>query len=58
MDETSNGNGHKSGTIYVKFGPRPNQEMPIAWAETMLTELASKHAAMFGKLLSEATIGR
>jgi len=50
-------NGHTNGKIYVKFGPRPTQEMPIEWAETILTELAAKHSAMFGNLLREATLG-
>jgi hypothetical protein len=53
MDENGTGNGK----IYVKFGPRDTQEMPIEWAERMLTELAAKHQAQFGRLLTEAATG-
>jgi hypothetical protein len=50
----SEANGHANGKIYVKFGPRPTQEMPIEWAELMLARLAEGHGNLFGKLLSEA----
>lgn len=58
MDETSNGNGHKNGTIYVKFGPRPSQEIPIEWAEELLTLLASEHQKVFSQLLPRVALGR
>lgn len=44
----------ENGKVYVKFGPRDTQEMPLEWAEKMLTALKEKHAAQFGKLLAEA----
>jgi hypothetical protein len=44
-------------TVYVRFGPRPTQVIPIDWAETMLTEWARAHASQFGKALAEAATG-
>jgi hypothetical protein len=42
------------GTVYVKFGPRPNEEVPKEWAEKMLMSLKEHQPAQFGKLLAEA----
>ena len=42
---------------YVRFGPRDNQVMPLEWAEQILTSMAAKHRAQFGKLLQEAALG-
>lgn len=47
MDEAPN------GRVYVKFGPRPNQEMPIEWAEEMLSNWREKQPAQFGKALAD-----
>ena len=58
MDTDSNGNGHRDGTIYVKFGPRPNQEMPLDWAEDLLTILATEHQKVFSQLLPRVALGR
>jgi hypothetical protein len=38
----------------VKFGPGRTQDLPVEWAEIMLTELKNGHAALFGKLLTKA----
>lgn len=54
MDENGTGNGK----IYVSFGPRPTQEVPIEWAEKMLTILKSEHESQFGKLLQRAALGQ
>ena len=51
MDTLEQGDG---GPVYVRFGPRPTQEMPIDWAVKMLTEWREKHPAQFGKALAEA----
>lgn len=40
--------------LYVRFGTRENQEIPLEWAEKMLTELKEKQPKMFGKLLQKA----
>jgi hypothetical protein len=45
-------NGDGNGKIYVKFGPGPAQEMPIEWAEKMLTDWRQRDAARFGKALA------
>lgn len=41
-----------------KFGPEPHQVMPGEWADIMLTELASHHQALFGRLLLAASLSR
>lgn len=41
-----------------KFGPEPHQVMPGEWADIMLTELASKSPAQFGRLLMAASLSR
>ena len=47
----------KTEPVYVRFGPRDNQVMPLEWAEEILTELASGHRAQFGRLLQHAALG-
>jgi hypothetical protein len=44
--------------VRVRFGPRDNQDMPLAWAESMLTQLAETQPDRFGKLLQAAALGR
>ena len=39
--------------VYVRFGPRPTQEMPLEWAEKMLSAWRAKDPARFGKALAE-----
>lgn len=46
--------GEDGGKIYVSFGPAATQEMPLEWAEHMLTELLEKHPPVFRKLIAEA----
>lgn len=43
-----------NGRTYVKFGPHDTDEMPLAWAERMLTELHQSNPSTFGKLLQMA----
>ena len=45
-------NGDGNGKVYVKFGPGDTQEMPIEWAEKMLTDWRRKAPAGFGKALA------
>jgi hypothetical protein len=40
--------------VYVRFGPRPTQEMPLDWAEKMLSAWKEKDPSRFGKALAEA----
>lgn len=56
MSETSAENGHQNGRVYVKFGPGDTQEMPIEWAEIMLTEWRLKNAKQFGNALAAAAV--
>jgi hypothetical protein len=37
----------------VKFGSLSHQEMPIEWAQEMLTKWRERHPAQFGKMLAE-----
>lgn len=41
-----------NGKVYVKFGPRDTQEMPLEWAEKILTEWRAKRPTEFGKYLA------
>lgn len=50
----SDENGHQNGQVYVKFGPGETQEMPIEWAQYMLSIWRQKSAAAFGRALAEA----
>lgn len=58
MDTENGQNGHGNGQVYVKFGPRPTQEIPIEWAEKILTMLKNDHESQFGKLLTKAAISQ
>lgn len=40
----------------VSFGPRPDDTMPLSWAEKMLTALKEKRPKQFGDLLRDAVI--
>lgn len=46
-------NGTREPKVYVRFGPLPNQEIPLEWAEGMLSELFESQRARFGKLLTD-----
>lgn len=54
MEHESNGNGAATGQVYVKFGPKETQEIPLEWAELMLSELFRSNAPTFGRLLQAA----
>ena len=45
-------NGDGNGKVYVKFGPGPTQEMPIEWAERLLSDWRRTDPARFGKALA------
>jgi hypothetical protein len=47
----------KTDKVYVRFGPLDTQEIPIEWAEKMLTAWREKNASQFGKALAEAATG-
>lgn len=54
MDD-SNGGGN--GTFYVSFGPGETQEMPVEWAQQMLTKWREKNPVQFGRTLAEVVTG-
>lgn len=37
--------------IYVKFGPRDDDELPLSWAESLLRILKDEHPAVFGEAM-------
>jgi hypothetical protein len=43
----------ENGQVFVKFGPRPTQEMHLEWAEQMLTLWRERDPKRFGALLAE-----
>lgn len=53
MDELS----PENGKVYVRFGPRPTEEMPREWAEKMLALWKEKQPSQFGKYLAEVITG-
>jgi hypothetical protein len=57
MDESSQENGHQNGKVYVKFGPRPTEEISIEWASGMLTLWKEKKPVEFGRYLAEVVTG-
>lgn len=57
MDVIPAQNGADNGRVYVKFGPHPTDEMPIEWAQIMLTNLKASDPNRFGKLLTQALNG-
>ena len=46
-------NGDGNGRVYVRFGPLDTHEMPIEWAEKLLTDWRDKAPAAFGKALAK-----
>jgi hypothetical protein len=43
--------------VYVSFGPLQTQEMPLEWAEEMLTKWRERSPVPFGKMLAEVVTG-
>ena len=43
--------------VRVKFGPLDDQDMPLSWAEKMLTRMRETNPNGFGKLLAAIVIG-
>jgi len=54
MEQETGQNGTKNGAVYVRFGTHESDEMPLGWAENMLTELKKTNGALFGRLLTQA----
>jgi hypothetical protein len=61
MDEgtpyNSQQNPRQDPKVYVKFGPHPTDEMPLEWAEKVLTAWREKSPAQFGKALAAVVTG-
>jgi len=46
-------NGDGNGRIYVRFGPADTHEMPLEWAEKLLTGWRETAPVAFGKALAK-----
>jgi hypothetical protein len=57
MDDNGNANGGGNATHYVSFGPGETQEMPVEWAQEMLTRWREKYPIQFGRTLAEVVTG-
>lgn len=49
--------GRDPDDVRVKFGARPNQVIPITWAESILTAWAETDPNTFGRYLQLAAVG-
>ena len=47
----------QAADVRVKFGPRPNQTLPLATAEAVLTELRDRFPIQFGEALARDLVG-
>lgn len=54
--EPTEGNG--AAPRVNKFGPEPHQVMPGEWADMILAQLAETNPALFGRLLTAASLSR
>jgi hypothetical protein len=52
MDENTAENDRNGAPVYVRFGPKPNQEVPLPWAEGMLAWIKETHPYVFGGALT------
>jgi hypothetical protein len=49
--------GGGNGTAYVSFGPGETQEIPVEWAQEMLTKWCAKKPVEFGRILAQVATG-
>lgn len=49
-------NGAGNGKVYVRFGSLETQEMPLEWAEKMLTAWRDANPNQFGKTLQKVVL--
>jgi hypothetical protein len=56
-NETAPHSGHQATKVYVKFGTHPTDEMPLEWAEAILTAWRDKSPGQFGKALAAVVTG-
>jgi hypothetical protein len=52
MDDGTSPNGHDA-PVRVKFGPKPSQELPLEWAQEMLTRWRARDPKRWGEQLAE-----
>jgi hypothetical protein len=62
MTDTATQNGELAPqfgpVVMVRFGPGNDQEMPLSWAESMLSALADRQPKLFRDLAAEAMLAR
>jgi hypothetical protein len=42
--------------VYVQFGPRPTQTIPVSWAEKILRNYMTRYPASFAKAMGDASL--
>lgn len=40
----------------LSFGPRPDQDIPVSWAQEIITQLAADSPQVFGRLLRKVVL--
>jgi hypothetical protein len=50
--------GHETEPERIRFGPRPDDDMPRSWGESMLISWRKASPAAFGKALARAATER
>ena len=47
------GNPPETPPVRVRFGPGPDDTVPLSWADAMLTKLRADNPAVFGRLIRD-----
>lgn len=42
--------------VYVKFGPRPTQVVPISWAEQIIQDYMRRYPSAFAKIMGQVAL--
>ena len=42
--------------VYVKFGPRSTQVIPVSWAEKIIQNYMERYPAAFAKAMGQASL--
>lgn len=47
---------HDDDEVYVKFGPRPTQVIPVSWAEQIIQNYMIRYPAAFAKIMGQVSL--
>ena len=56
MDQNGTSPAADDDEVYVRFGPRPNQLVPVSWAEEILQDYMHRYPSAFSKAIGKATL--